>query len=32
MSHSNPLAYLTAQLEEMRAAGTYYRLRELESA
>lgn len=32
MSHSNPLAYLTAQLEEMRAAGTYYRLRELQSA
>jgi len=32
MSHSNPLAYLSAQLEEMRAAGTYYRLRELESA
>lgn len=32
MPHSNPLAYLSAQLEEMRAAGTYYRLRELESA
>ncbi|MGQ9916368.1 MAG: glycine C-acetyltransferase [Bryobacteraceae bacterium] len=32
MPHSNPLDYLTAQLEEMRAAGTYYRLRELESA
>jgi glycine C-acetyltransferase len=32
MSHSNPLAYLTAQLDEMRAAGTYYRLRELQSA
>lgn len=32
MPHSNPLAYLTAQLEEMRAAGTYYRLRELQSA
>lgn len=32
MSHSNPLAYLSAQLEEMRAAGTYYRLRELQSA
>lgn len=32
MSHSNPLAYLAAQLEEMRAAGTYYRLRELQSA
>jgi len=32
MSHSNPLAYLSAQLDEMRAAGTYYRLRELQSA
>lgn len=32
MPQSNPLAYLTAQLEEMRAAGTYYRLRELQSA
>jgi glycine C-acetyltransferase len=32
MSHSNPLAWLGAQLDEMRAAGTYYRLRELQSA
>lgn len=32
MPHSNPLDYLTAQLEEMRTTGSYFRLRELESA
>jgi glycine C-acetyltransferase len=28
----NPLAYITGQLEELKAAGSYFRLRELESA
>jgi glycine C-acetyltransferase len=29
---SNPLAHLTAALDEMKSAGAYFRLRELESA
>lgn len=32
MSKPSPLAYLSEQLESFRAAGTYQRLRELESA
>src|SRR5688572_24180965 len=32
MNRSNPLAYLSDQLEAWRQAGTYQRLRELESA
>ncbi len=32
MSQANPLAYLTEQLDEWRQAGTYQRLRVLESA
>lgn len=31
MSHPSPLAYLSEQLESFRAAGSYQRLRELES-
>lgn len=31
MPHANPLSYVTAELEQMRAAGTYFRLRSLES-
>lgn len=29
---ANPLAYLTQQLDELKAAGSYFRLRELEGA
>ncbi len=32
MTRNNPLAYLTEQLESWRAAGSYFRLRELQTA
>jgi len=32
MSRNNPLGYLTAQIDQWRAAGSYFRLRELQTA
>jgi glycine C-acetyltransferase len=32
MTRNNPLAYLTGQIESWRAAGSYFRLRELQTA